>query len=71
MRNEATITLFAWAHARKARVPFVVVMAIVFPATMSFLNSRGITQIKCDASGELHRNAHPFAFASEKDFGVL
>src|ERR1039458_720435 len=40
-RNEPSNTAAAGAQARNARVPFVVVMATVLPATLAAVNSRG------------------------------
>src|SRR5437762_14295318 len=41
LRKEAASTDLAPAHARRARVPFVVLIAIRFPRTFSRVNSRG------------------------------
>src|SRR5438309_1182756 len=40
-KNEPIKTVSAWAQARSARVPLVVVMTIVLPRTFSGRNSRG------------------------------
>ncbi len=65
-KNDAAKIVSAFAQARKARVPFVVVETIVFPAHfLRCIFSRRIAEVEIYSFG---RNADAVAFAAEQNF---